>query len=85
MHPHLHEHAPGSRRGSAWLVAHYAEKEQRIDLIARYNLVAGSPSAAVAQVQHEFLHDRMEPAETVAFVGVCESLISSATRANRSD
>lgn len=64
-----------SRRSTAWLIAEYAARERRQELIERYNLVIGKPSMAVARVHDDFLKDRMEASELVAFVSVCEGLI----------
>jgi hypothetical protein len=67
------------RQGSSWLAAEFSALEKRIDLIQQYNQVAGHPGPAVKQVQDEFISDRMEPDEAVAFIAVCMSLITAAT------
>lgn len=68
------------RSASAWLLNEYASMAKRIDLVERYNLVAGPPSMSVARVQDEFISDRMERQELVAFVGVCEALITASIK-----
>lgn len=65
---------------SEWLLKEYASMPKRIDLIERYNVVAGPQSAAVARVQDEFINGRMERQELVAFVGVCETLIAASNK-----
>lgn len=76
----FYENSPRSRRASGWLIAEYAVLDRRLDLIRRYNDAAGTPSAAVAHVHDDFIKDRMEPEELVAFVQVCEGLIAAATK-----
>ena len=66
-----------SRRASAWFIAEYAVLERRLDLINRYNETVGPPSPGVLQVQNDFIRDRMDPGELVAFVQVCEGLITA--------
>jgi hypothetical protein len=68
------------RQRGAWPIAQYALLERRIDLIERYNRAVGAPSHAVARVQNDFIKDRMEASEMVAFVVVCERLITAARR-----
>jgi hypothetical protein len=79
----FNESALGKRRASSWLVSEFAAEEKRMDLIQRYNDVAGHPGAAVKQVQDEFVGNRMEPDEAVAFIAVCMSLITAATGRTR--
>lgn len=80
MASNFYENLQRSRRASAWLIAEYAVLERRLNLIYRYNDVAGEPSAAVAQVHDDFIKDRMEPEELIAFVLACERLIAGATK-----
>jgi hypothetical protein len=77
------ENVSSSRRASMWLISEFSAEEKRIDLIQRYNQVAGLPGAAVKQVQDEFISDRMEPDEAVAFIAVCMSLIRAASPRSR--
>jgi hypothetical protein len=69
----------GTRRASLRLISEFSTEDKRIDLIQRYNEVAGNPGAAVMQVQDEFISNRMEPDEAVAYIAVCISLIRAAT------
>jgi hypothetical protein len=71
------------RVGAAWITAEYASLKCRADLISRYNAVAGPPSEFITQVHNDFLKDRMEPDEVVAFVIVCEELITAAHQWNQ--
>jgi hypothetical protein len=77
MNANFDKDAEALRKGSAWLMAEYAGQAKRIDLISRYNNAVGEPSPGVVRVQEDFLNNRMEPAEVVAFVGVCEKLIAA--------
>ena len=77
MISYLSSEAPPLRRASAWLLKESACMAKRIDLVERYNLVAGPPGMAVARVQYEFITDRMAPQELIDFVGVCEALIEA--------
>jgi hypothetical protein len=79
----FNENALGKRRASSWLASEFAVEEKRMDLIQRYNDVAGHPGAAVKQVQDEFVGNRMEPDEAVAFIAVCMSLITASTGQTR--
>jgi hypothetical protein len=79
----FNRNAFGNRRASSWLVSEFAAEEKRMDLIQRYNDVAGHPGAAVKQVQDEFVGNRMEPDEAVAFIAVCMSLITASTGQTR--
>jgi len=69
------ENALRASQAASRLIAEYAVLERRLDLMNRYNEAVGPPSASVARVQSDFIKDRMEPGEIVAFVGVCQSLI----------
>jgi hypothetical protein len=73
----------GGRAGADWITAEYATLKRRSDLISRYNAVAGPPCEFITQVHNDFLKDRMEPDEVVAFVIVCEELITAAHQWNQ--
>jgi hypothetical protein len=77
------ETVAGTRRASLRLISEFSAEDKRIDLIQRYNEVAGHPGAAVMQVQDEFINNRMEPDEAVAYIAVCMSLIRAATHQSR--
>jgi hypothetical protein len=72
-----------SRAGADWITAEYVTLRRRADLISRYNAVAGPPSEFIMQVHNDFLKDKMEPDEVVAFVIVCEELITAAHQWNQ--
>lgn len=62
-------------RALGWLISEYGYIERRLNLMLSYNNLAGPPSPAMTQVQTDFIKARMEPAELVAFVVMCQSLI----------
>lgn len=55
-----------------------ALREHRVALIADLNRLSGPPSAQMAALQQEFIDDRMEPQETLAFAAVAYGLLAEA-------
>lgn len=74
------ENEPGSKRRS-WDVAALALRENRVDLIRRFNRVAGAPSPGVTRLQDEFIEGKLDPQEVVNFAKVCLGLIAAAEKA----
>ena len=77
---HFKKETVNRRTTSAWLIDEYSVLGNRLQLIDRYNAVAGPPSAAVKHVQGEFVNNHMVREEMVAFVLVCEGLITASER-----
>lgn len=65
---------------SAGLTAEYSILERRLELINLYNSVVGPPSLGIIHVQEDFIRNRMEPSEFLAFILVCKGLISAAEK-----
>lgn len=76
----LNDKTSRERRANAWFIAEYAVLERRLELIDCYNNAVGPPSLGVIQVQEDFIKDRMEPSELIAFILVCKGLISAAEK-----
>lgn len=74
------ENKPGSKHRS-WDVAALALRENRVDLMRRFNRVAGAPSPAVVKLQEEFIDGKLGPKETVNFAKVCMGLIHAGDEA----
>jgi hypothetical protein len=68
------------RNRKSWDIAALALRENRVDLIRRFNRVAGAPSPAVLRLQEEFIAGKLEPKEFVDFAKVCLGLIAAAER-----
>jgi hypothetical protein len=67
-----------------WEFAAYALREHRIALVNDLNRLSGPPSPAMSIFQDEFIEDRMEPGETIAFAKVCYGLLAAAVARRRS-
>jgi hypothetical protein len=55
-------------------------KEARVALVDQYNQIAGRPSLAMIVVQDEFINERMDPSEMIAFAKVIHGLIAVAKK-----
>jgi hypothetical protein len=71
--------APGKRAANdSWDYAEFVVKKHRADLVDHFNQIAGRPSYAMKVLQDEFIEDRMDPREMIAFIKVCRGLIAAA-------
>lgn len=66
-----------------WAYVDFMLKKNRLDLINEFNRVVGPPSYQIQIVQNDFIQDRMDPAETIAFVKVCRGLIAAGFAVDR--
>lgn len=53
-------------------------RENRFDLIQKFNCAAGAPSPAVRRLQEEFVEGKLEADETANYANVCLDLIDAA-------
>lgn len=61
-----------------WEFAAYALKVHRVALIDALNRALGPHSPAMAMFQREFIDERMDPSDTIAFAKVCYGLLAAA-------
>lgn len=62
---------------NCWDFAALAIRDNRLDLIQKFNLALAPPSPAVQRLQQEFIEGRMDAKETLAFAKVYCDLVNA--------
>ena len=69
--------APLSVRMNCWDFAALALRDNRFDLIEKFNIAMAPPSPAVQRLQQEFIDGTMDTEETLAFAKVYFDLVNA--------
>lgn len=67
----------------SWDLAKFVVRQNRIGLIDEFNKIVGPPSPAVTVVQADFLEGRMDQDEMIAFIKVCNGIVTAAAASDR--